>query len=148
MILDDVYIQSYMGCSSTNIIIIESVVIECFSPLIHEPSHSGWINSGDQSVCVGWCFQLYSSRLSHNQLDARSTAWLSFWIAFRLSLPVVPTAVISRHMDYEQNPLTHTSMGNSQLRHPRCLQGPQARCTLLSFSHMYLHILSHQIISM
>ena len=91
-----VYIQSYMVCSSTNIISMESAVIECFGPLIHEHSHSGWAHSGDQSLCVGWCFQLFSSRLSHNQLDARSAAWLSF-----------------------PNPLMPTSTGNS---HPRCLQ--------------------------
>ena len=43
-----VYIQSYMVCSSTNIISMESAVIECFGPLIHEHSHSGWAHSGDQ----------------------------------------------------------------------------------------------------
>ena len=117
-----IYIQSYMGCSSTNIISMESAVIECFGPLIHEHSHSGWAHSDDQSLCVGWCFQLFSSRLSHNQLDARSAAWLSFWIAFRFALPVVPTVVISQHMDCEQNFLTPTSTGNSQVRYHRCLQ--------------------------
>ena len=111
-----------MGCSSTNIISMEPAVIECFGPLIHEHSHSGWAHSGDQSLCVGWCFQLFSSRLSHNQLDARSAAWPSFWISTRFSLPVVHTAVISRHMDCEQNLLTPTPTGNSQVRHPRCLQ--------------------------
>ena len=35
------------------------------------------------------CFQLISSRLSHSQLDARSAAWLSLWIALFLSLPLV-----------------------------------------------------------
>ena len=35
------------------------------------------------------CFQLISSRLSHSQLDARSAAWLSLWIAIFLSLPLV-----------------------------------------------------------
>ncbi|KAH3892725.1 hypothetical protein DPMN_016852 [Dreissena polymorpha] len=54
------------------------------------------------------CLQLFSSRLSHSQLDVRSTAWLSLWIATSLSLPVVPTAVISLCTDWEQNPLTPT----------------------------------------
>ena len=70
-------------------------------PLIHEHYDNGWAHSGDQSLCVGWCVQLFSFRLSQNQLDARSAAWLSFWIAFRFSLPVVPTDVISRQMDCE-----------------------------------------------
>ena len=87
-------------------------------PLIHEHSDYGWAHSGDQSLCVGWCVQLFSFRLSQNQLDARSAAWLSFWIAFRFSLPVVPTDVISRQMDCEQNPLTPTSTGNSQVPPP------------------------------
>ena len=68
------------------------------------------------------CFQLISSRLSHSQLDARSAAWLSLWIALFLPLPLVPTAVISLHMDWEQKPLAPTSTGNSQVRQPFSLQ--------------------------
>ena len=44
------------------------------------------------------CFQLISSRLSHSQLDARSAAWLSLWIALFLSLPLGPCIVVNKAM--------------------------------------------------
>ncbi|KAH3719799.1 hypothetical protein DPMN_062673 [Dreissena polymorpha] len=71
------------------------------------------------SHCVlGDCLKLFSSRLSHSQLNARSAAWLSLWIATRLCLPVVPTTVISLYTDWEQNHQTLTSKGNSEVRQP------------------------------
>ena len=56
----------------------------------HEHYISGWAHSGDWSQLVDG-FQLLSVHQFHNQLDARSAAWLSFQLAFFLSLPVVPT---------------------------------------------------------
>ena len=82
------------------------------------------------------------------QLDARSEAWLSFWIAFRFSLPVVPTAVISRHIDCEQDPLTPTLAGNSQVRHPRCLQRSRSSMYFACFlSYASSHCVSHGTVS-
>ncbi|KAH3706995.1 hypothetical protein DPMN_066387 [Dreissena polymorpha] len=102
---------------------MDATVLECFCPF--NPMN---IDSGGPTVMISHCvlvdcLQLFSSRLSHSQLDARSAAWLSLWIATCLSLPlpVVLTAVISLCKDWEQNPLTPTSTGNSQVRQPCCL---------------------------
>ena len=96
---------------------------ECFGPLIHEHS----LIADGPTVVISHCvlvngFQRFSILLIHNQLDARSAAWLIFQIAFLLSLPVVPTAVMSLCTDWAQNPLTPTSTGNSQVRQPCFLQ--------------------------
>ncbi|KAH3728184.1 hypothetical protein DPMN_054133 [Dreissena polymorpha] len=87
----------------------------------HEHSDSGGPTVVISHCVLADCLQRFSSRLSHSQLDARSSAWLSLWIATRLSLRVVPTAVISLCTEWEQNSLTPTSTGNSQVRQPCCL---------------------------
>ncbi|KAH3695460.1 hypothetical protein DPMN_082920 [Dreissena polymorpha] len=60
-----------------------------------------------------------TSRLSHNDMDDRFAARLSFR---RLSLPVDPTADISRYTDRAHNAISPTSMGNNQVRQPLWLQ--------------------------
>ena len=71
-------------------------------PRMFRPYSMNTLVAGGPTVVINHCalvdcFQLISSRLSHSQLDARSAAWLSLWIALFLSLPLVPTAVISLH---------------------------------------------------
>ena len=71
-------------------------------PRMFQPYSMNTLVVGGPTVVINhWvlidCFQLISSRLSHSKLDARSAAWLSLWIALFLSLPLVPTAVISLH---------------------------------------------------
>ena len=80
------------------------------------------------------CFQLISSRLSHSQLDARSAAWISLWIALFLSLPLVPTAVISLHTDWEQKPLTLTPSTPAFLKYTSLslYKDPVALCTFIN----------------
>ena len=51
-----------------------------------------------------------------------------------MSLPVIPTAVISLHTDSKQKPLTHTSIGTSQVCQSFSLQISRS-CVYLSFSH-------------
>ena len=102
------------------------------SALFHKHSGSGWAHSGDQSLRVD-CFQLISSRLGHGQLDTRTAAWLSRRIALFLSLPLVPTAVISLHTDWEQKPLTPTLTGNSQVRQPFLYKDPVTLCSVYYF---------------
>ena len=80
--------------------------------------------------------QLFSSRCSHNQLDARSGVWLSLWIVLRLSLPVVSIAAISWHTDWEQNFPTPTSMGKSHVCHPLLLHSLR-RSVYLAFFFSY-----------
>ena len=82
-------------------------------PRMFRPYSMNTLVAGGPTVVINHCalvdcFQLISSRLSHSQLDARSAAWLSLWIALFLSLPLVPTAVISLHTDWEQKPLAPT----------------------------------------
>ena len=96
-------------------------------PRMFRPYSMNTLVAGGPTVVINHCalvncFQLISSRLSHSQHDARSAAWLSLWIALFLSLPLVPTAVISLHTDWEQKPLAPTSTGNSQARQPFSLQ--------------------------
>jgi len=92
---------------------------EYIGPLIHEHS----LIAGGPTVVISHSvlvdgFQLFSILLIHNQMAAPSQAWLSFQIAFLLSLPVVPTTVMSLCTDWAQNPLTSTSTGNNQVRQP------------------------------
>ena len=100
-------------------------------PRMFRPYSMNTLVAGGPTVVINHCtlvdcFQLISSRLSHSQLDARSAAWLSLWIALFLSLPLVPTAVISLHTDWEQKPLAPTSTGNSQVRQFLSLELPQS----------------------
>ncbi|KAH3700805.1 hypothetical protein DPMN_075785 [Dreissena polymorpha] len=65
----------------------------------------GLRNSGESTVMISHCvlvdcLQLFSSRLSHSQLDARSAAWLSLWIATCLSLP----SEVDRALFYDRSP--------------------------------------------
>jgi len=104
-----VYLSWSVVCSSTSIISTVLTVIDISSLF-----HVYLITSGPPYNGVEIdSFQLFSRR-SHSQLDARSAAWLSLWIVLRLALPVVRIAAISRHTDWEQNPLAFTSMRNSQ----------------------------------
>ena len=96
-------------------------------PRMFRPYSMNTLVAGGPTVVINHCalvdcFQLISSHLSHSQLDARSAAWLSLWIALFLSLPLVPTAVISLHTDWGQKPLAPTSTGNSQVCQPFSLQ--------------------------
>ena len=112
-------------------------------PRMFRPYSMNTLVAGRPTVVINHCavvdcFQLISSRLSHSQLDARSAAWLSLRIALFLSLPLVPTAVISLHTDWEQKPLTPTSTGNSQVRQPLSLQRSSSS-VYLAFSHLVSH---------
>ena len=83
-------------------------------------------------------FQLFSSRRSHNQLDARSGVWLSLWIVLRLSLPI----------DWEQNFPTPTSMGKSHVCHPLLLHSLRRSVYLAFFlSYASSHLVSHGTVS-
>jgi len=74
-----------VDCFSTNIFSMK--LTESFGPLIHDHS----LIAGGPTVVISNCvyvdcFQLFSILLIHNQLDARSAEWLSFQIAFLLTL--------------------------------------------------------------
>ena len=103
-------------------------------PRMFRPYSMNTLVAGGPTVVINHCtlvdrFQLISSRLSHSQLVARSAAWLSIWKPLFLSLPLVPTAVISLHTDWGQKPLAHTSTGNSQYASLSLYKDPVALCT-------------------
>lgn len=77
-----------VGCFSTNIINMESPSLSV-SALISITRSLRWAVSFDQSLCVGWLLQTFSSRLNHNRLDSPSASCLSHWIAFRSHLPII-----------------------------------------------------------
>ena len=107
-------------------------------PRMFRPYSRNTLVAGGPTVVINHCalvdcFQLTSSRLSHSKLDALPAAWLCLLIALFLSLPLVPTAVISLHTDWEQKALTPTSPGNSQVRRPFYLQRASSSVYLALF---------------
>ena len=98
-------------------------------PRMFRPYSMNTLSAGGPIVVINHCalvdcLQLISSRLSHSQLDDRSAALLSLWIALFLSLPLVPTAVISLHTDWEQRPL-----GTAKYASLSLYKDPVALCT-------------------
>ena len=122
-------------------------------PRMFRPYFMNTLEAGGPTMVINHCvlvdcFQLISFRLSHSQLDARSAAWLSLWIALFLSLPLVPTAVISLHTVWEQKPLTPTSTGNSQVSQPFFLQRSSSSVYLAFYlSEASSHLVSHGTVS-
>ena len=90
--------------------------------LFHKHSGDGGPTVVINHCALVECFHIVSSRLSHSQLDAHSAEWL---MSLESHPPISASSSHCFHQsatDWEQNPLTPTSTGNCQVRHPFSMQ--------------------------